>query len=74
MNFFEKRAAKRLLEKRMKERASLRENIERLEEEIKKTESIFNLTTDEYLLESAIYEQNAQKAKMNYLLRLAKEI
>ena len=74
MNFFEKRTAKRLLEKRMKERASLRENIERLEEEIKKTESIFNLTTDEYLLESAIYEQNAQKAKMNYLLRLAKEI
>ena len=74
MNFFEKRAAKRLLEKRMKERASLRENIERLEEEIKKTESVFNLTTDEYLLESAIYEQNAQRAKMNYLLRLAKEI
>ena len=74
MNSFEKRAAKRLLEKRMKERASLRENIERLEEEIKKTESVFNLTTDEYLLESAIYEQNAQRAKMNYLLRLAKEI
>ena len=74
MNFFEKRAAKRLLEKRMKERASLRENIERLEEEIKKTESVFNLTTDEYLLESAIFEHNAQRAKMNYLLKLAKEI
>ena len=74
MNLLKKRAAKKLLEKRKQERERLREDIESLEAEIKRTETIFNLTTDEYLLESAIFEHNAQNAKMNYLLRLAKEI
>ena len=74
MNLFKKRAEKRLLKKRAEERESLRSDIEALELEIRKTEAIFNLTTDEYLLESAIFEQNAQKAKMNYLLKLAREI
>ena len=74
MNLFKKRAEKRLLKKRAEERESLRSDIEALELEIRKTEAVFNLTTDEYLLESAIFEQNAQKAKMNYLLKLAKEI
>ena len=41
---------------------------------MERNEAVFNLTTDEYLLESVIYEHNAQKAKMNYLLKLAKEI
>ena len=74
MNIFKKRKEKLLLEKRKAERNRLREDIEKLEEEIKRTEAVFNLTTDEYLLESTIYEHNAQKAKMNYLLKLAKEI
>ena len=74
MNIMKKRKEKLLLEKRKAERNRLREDIEKLEEEIKRTETVFNLTTDEYLLESAIYEHNAQKAKMNYLLKLAKEI
>ena len=74
MNLFKKRAEKRLLKKRAEERKSLRSDIEALEWEIRKTEAVFNLTTDEYLLESAIFEQNAQKAKMNYLLKLAREI
>ncbi len=74
MNLFKKRAEKRLLKKRAEERESLRSDIEALELEIRKTEAVFNLTTDEYLLESAIFEQNAQKAKMNYLLKLAREI
>ena len=74
MNLFKKRAEKRLLKKRAEERESLRSDIEALEWEIKKTEAVFNLTTDEYLLESAIFEQNAQKAKMNYLLKLAREL
>ena len=74
MNFFEKKKTKRLLEKRKAERANLREDIQNLEAEIKRTETVFNLATDEYLLESVIYEQNAQKAKMNYLLKLAKEL
>ncbi len=74
MNFTEKRKAKKLAEKRKAERQRLREDIENLETEIKRTETVFNFTTDEYLLESAIYEHNAQKAKMNYLLKLAREI
>ena len=74
MNLFKKRAEKRLLKKRAEERESLRSDIEALEREIQKTEAVFNLTTDEYLLESAIFEQNAQRAKMNYLLKLAREI
>ena len=74
MNFFEKRKAKKLAEKRTEERNRLREDIEKLSEEIKRTETVFNFATDEYLLESAIFEQNAQRAKMNYLLKLAREI
>ncbi|MBQ4546400.1 MAG: DUF2508 family protein [Oscillospiraceae bacterium] len=74
MSFTKRKAEKRLLQKRKEERERLRSDIEALEAEIRRTETVFNLTTDEYLLESAIYEHNAQKAKMNYLLKLAKEI
>lgn len=74
MSFTKRKAEKRLLQKRREERERLRSDIEALEAEIRRTETVFNLTTDEYLLESAIYEHNAQKAKMNYLLKLAKEI
>lgn len=74
MNILKKRAEKKILQKRKAERERLREDIENLAAEIRRTETVFNLTTDEYLLESAIYEHNAQKAKMNYLLKLAREI
>lgn len=74
MNFIQKRKQKELLKRRNEERARLRKDIENLAAEIEQNEVIFNFTTDEYLLESAIYEHNAQKAKMNYLLKLAKEI
>ena len=74
MNLLKKRAEKRILQKRKEERERLRKDIEDLEAEIKRNETVFNLTTDEYLLESAIFEHNAQRAKMNYLLKLAKEI
>ncbi|MBR2041051.1 MAG: DUF2508 family protein [Oscillospiraceae bacterium] len=74
MNLLEKRKKKLLLQKRKEERERLRADIENLENEIRHTETIFNLTTDEYLLESAIFERNAQNAKMNYLLKLAREI
>jgi hypothetical protein len=74
MNFMKKRAEKKLLQKKKAERERLRADMENLEAEIRRTETVFNFTTDEYLLESAIFEQNAQKAKMNYLLKLAKEI
>ena len=74
MSFTKRKAEKRILQKRKEERERLRSDIEALEAEIRRTETVFNLTTDEYLLESAIYEHNAQKAKMNYLLKLAREI
>lgn len=74
MNFQKKRAQKRLMKKKAEERNRLREDIEKLEEEMKRTETVFNLTTDEYLLESVIFEQNSQRAKMNYLLKLARGI
>ena len=74
MNLLEKRKEKKLLKKRREERERLRKDIETLEAEMERNEAVFNLTTDEYLLESVIYEHNAQKAKMNYLLRLAKKI
>jgi acyl-CoA thioesterase len=74
MNLLEKRKEKKVLEKRREERERLRKDIENLEAEMERNEAVFNLTTDEYLLESAIYEHNAQKAKMNYLLKLAREI
>ena len=74
MNLLKKKAEKRILQKRKAERERLRKDIEDLEAEIKRNETVFNLTTDEYLLESAIFEHNAQRAKMNYLLKLAKEI
>ena len=73
MTLFKNKTNEKLLKKKKEERDRLRSDIEALEEEIRRTETVFNLTTDEYLLESAIFEHNAQKAKMNYLLRLAKE-
>ena len=73
MTLFKNKTNKKILKKKKEERDRLRSDIEALEEEIRRTEMVFNLTTDEYLLESAIFEHNAQKAKMNYLLRLAKE-
>ena len=74
MNFKDKITKKRQMKKREEARNLIRKDIENLEEEMKRTETVFNLTTDEYLLESVIFEQNSQKAKMNYLLRLAREI
>ena len=73
MNLTKKRKEKELLKKKRENRERLRQDIEDLEAEIRKTETVFNLTTDEYLLESAIFEHNAQRAKMNNLLKLAKE-
>jgi len=50
-----------------------RQEMEALEEEMKRTDALFNLAADEDLVDSFIYERSAQVARMNYLLRLAKE-
>lgn len=42
-------------------------------EQLNELESIFNFVVEDELIESYIYEQNALKAKQNYLIRLAKE-
>ncbi len=65
------RKKKKLREKEINE---LRENIEKLEQEMKQNEICFNMVTDEYLLDSIIYEYNAQKAKMSYLIKEAKKM
>lgn len=74
MNLLEKREQKKMELRRREERKKLREDMERLEEEIRRNEVLFNFATDEYLIESIIYERNAQAAKMNYLLKQAREI
>ncbi len=74
MSLLSKKREKLLLQKKKEDREKLRRDIEELESAIKQTETVFNLTTDEYLLESAIFEQNAQRAKMSYLLKLAREM
>lgn len=74
MNLLEKREKKRTELRRREERERLREDMVRLEEEIRRNEILFNFATDEYLIESIIYERNAQAAKMNYLLKQAREI
>lgn len=74
MNLLEKREAKMKIKHREEERARLRKDMQRLEEEISRNESVFNLVTDENLIEALIFEQSANEARMNYLLRMAKEI
>lgn len=74
MNLLKKREQKKAAQKRLEEREKLRRDMERLEEEIRRNEILFNFATDEYLIESIIFEHNAQTAKMNYLLKQAKEI
>ncbi len=58
---------------RRKRAEELRREMEALEEEMRRTDALFNLAADEDLVDSFIYERNAQVARMNYLLRLAKE-
>ncbi|HPR40337.1 MAG TPA: DUF2508 family protein [Oscillospiraceae bacterium] len=58
---------------RRKRAEELRQEMEALEEEMKRTDALFNLAADEDLVDSFIYERSAQVARMNYLLRLAKD-
>ena len=62
-NITEDRKKKKIREKELN---NLKKDIEDLENEMKQNEICFNMITDEYLLDSVIYEYNAQKAKMNF--------
>lgn len=74
MNLLAKRQEKMKIKHREEERARLRKDMQRLEAEMSRNESAFNLVTDENLIEALIFEQSANEARMNYLLRVAKEI
>ena len=74
MNWLAKRAEKERAKRKAQERAQLREDMQRLEAEIRRNESLFNLVTDDNLISALIFEQSANEARMNYLLQRAKEI
>ena len=57
-----------------KESAQLRDDMQKLEAEIRRNESLFNIVTDENLIEALIFEQSANEARMNYLLQQARSI
>ena len=66
MNLLMKREEKERLKRKSEERARLRE--------IRRNESLFNLVTDENLIDALIFERNANEARMNYLLQRARSI
>lgn len=74
MNLLMKREEKERLKRKSEERARLREDMKRLEAEIRRNESLFNLVTDENLIDALIFERNANEARMNYLLQRARNI
>ena len=74
MNLLMKREEKERLKRKSEERARLREDMKRLEVEIRRNESLFNLVTDENLIDALIFERNANEARMNYLLQRARSI
>ena len=74
MNLLMKREEKERLKRKSEERARLREDMKRLEAEIRRIESLFNLVTDENLIDALIFERNANEARMNYLLQRARSI
>ena len=74
MNLLMKREEKDRLKRKSEERARLREDMKRLEAEIRRNESLFNLVTDENLIDALIFERNANEARMNYLLQRARSI
>lgn len=74
MNLLMKREEKERLKRKSEERTRLREDMKRLEAEIRRNESLFNLVTDENLIDALIFERNANEARMNYLLQRARSI
>lgn len=69
----ERKDDKMLKNKEKAEKTELLEEIERLSELILKNEQVFNMTTDEQLIEAVIYEQKALKNRFAHLLKTAKE-
>ncbi len=74
MNLLAKREGRKEMKRKEEKRTQLQEDMQRLEAEIRRNESLFNLVTDENLIEALIFERNANEARMNYLLQRAKSI
>ncbi len=74
MNLLAKREEKEQIKRKAEERARLREDMQKLKAEIRRNETLFNLVTDENLIEALIFEQSANEARMNYLLQRAKSV
>lgn len=74
MSLLTKQPEKAAMKKKREEMLQIKSDMERVEREMEHTRTLFNLATDEYLIESLIYEQNAQQARLSYLLRQAKGI
>lgn len=55
------------------ERDELLNEMERLKELIENNEQVFNITTDEELIDAVIYEQISLRHRFAYLLKTAKE-
>jgi len=55
------------------EKDELLNEMERLKELIEKNEQVFNITTDEDLIDAVIYEQISLRHRFAHLLKTAKE-
>lgn len=51
----------------------LSDEISEIKHQLNEIENAFNLVVENELIEAFIYEQRSLKAKLNYLIRLAKE-
>ena len=74
MSLFQKRAEKEKEKQRNAELYALLEDVRQVEDELRQNEVLFNLATDETLIESLIYDRNAKTARLRYLMKLAKEL
>lgn len=74
MSLFQKRAEKEKEKLRKAELYALLEDVRQVEDELRQNEVLFNLATDETLIESLIYDRNAKTARLRYLMKLAKEL
>ncbi len=55
------------------EKTRILSEIEQVSDQIAKNEQLFNLTTDDLLIESLIYEQISLKHRYAHLIKTAKE-
>lgn len=63
---------KQKLKSEIKEESELIADINEVKERLISVESRYNITMDEDLLESLIFEENALKARYEYLIKVAK--